>query len=410
MVPVVPCFDDPEPSKPILFNLGPSSRPWNFTEDSIKHIDGLPFSGICYNLPATFTLMHSVQYGAWTEQDLHDQFGDLKFSFDNVDQNWVSIVVRRNGLAVAEGDFFDDEAWAVTVNQFRLLARVAKTARYQCTGIFFDNEEYFEHVWNYPDDVANASLYSLEEYQAKAMQRGREVFLAIQSEWPEARIMFTHGPYRSAPEDRPFEVSMNQVGGSQEFELDAPFFYGMAAKADAQQVIDGGEVYQLRTAKQFRINHDWRSYDIAESVVVPKALRARGAYSDQIGISHGLYNLTWPTIDDQMSPAIMRTTLRNAVRSSQQPVWIFIESDETWLLPDGIPKAWRVNIERGFNDALAKPGDMNKDKFVNSLDILGFAVALGNGDFQAEADVNFDGRVNSGDILSFVRLLFLPSE
>ena len=105
MAPAVPYYDDPEPSKPILFSLGPSSRPGNFTEDSIKHIDGLPFSGIAYNLPATFTLMHSVQYGAWKEQDLHNQFGDLKFSFDNVDQNWVSIVVRRNGLAVAEGEF-----------------------------------------------------------------------------------------------------------------------------------------------------------------------------------------------------------------------------------------------------------------------------------------------------------------
>ena len=195
----VPAFTycgDPEPAKPILFNLGPSARPWNFTAESIEHIDGLPFSGITYNLPASFTLMHSVEYGAWTEQELHAQFGDLNFSFDNVNQNWVSVVIRRNGMAVADGDFFDDVAWQETIDQFRLLARVARTPQYQCMGILFDNEQYFEGVWNYPDDVAHANLYSLEEYQEKSRQRGREIFQAIQSEWPEAKILFTHGPYR----------------------------------------------------------------------------------------------------------------------------------------------------------------------------------------------------------------------
>ena len=294
-----------------------------------------------------------MEYGPWSEQDLHDQFGDLDFSFANVNQNWVSVVIRRNGFTAAEGDFFDDQAWDVTVEQFRLLARVARSPQYQCVGILFDNEQYFEGVWNYPDDVAHADQYSLEEYQAKSRQRGREIFQAIQSEWPEAKMLFTHGPYRSAPEDRPFEVSMNQVGSHDNYELDAPFFYAMAIEADDQQVIDGGEVYQLRTENQFQINHSWRSTDIAQSVVVPEELRAPGVYADRVGVTHGLYNLTWPNEDFPMSPTIMRSTLRNALRSSSQPVWIFIESDETWLLPGGFPDQWRTNIENGFNDAFA---------------------------------------------------------
>lgn len=40
--------------------------------------------------------------------------------------------------------------------------------------------------------------------------------------------------------------------------------------------------------------------------------------------------------------SIMRTALRNAPRTSSQPVWIFIESDETWLQP--------IRIEAGIND------------------------------------------------------------
>ena len=347
--------------------------------------------------------MRAAEIGPWTEQQLHGQFGDLDFSFENVNKNWVSVVIRRNGLTVEGGDFFDDAAWQQTVEQFRLLARVASTPKYQCTGIFFDNEQYFEYVWNYPNDVANAGVYSLAEYQEKSRQRGREVFQAIQSEWPTAKVLFTHGPYRSAPEDRPFEVSMNQVAGWQEYELDAPFFFGMAENANDQQVIDGGEVYQLRTTQQFQINHQWRTYEMSQSVVVPDELQ--DIYSQRIGVTHGLYNLTWPTVNDVMSPTIMRTTLRNALRSAAQNVWIFIESGETWLEPNGFPAEWRTNIEDGFSDSLTLAGDVNNDGSVNLLDVAGFVELIITGQFQAQADVNCDGSVDLLDVDPFVQLL-----
>ena len=392
-----------EVERPILFNLGPSARPWNFTPEVIDHIDSLPFSGITLNMPIAFLAMHSVEYGPFTEQELHGQFGDLDFSFNSVDQNWVSVVVRRNGTLPAEGDFFDDAAWETTVDQFRLLARVARNPRYQCKGIFFDNEEYFEGVWNYPADVAFAQTYSLAEYQDKARQRGQEIFQAIESEWPEAEIIFAHGPYLSAPEDRPFEVSMDQVAGWWEYELFAPFFYGMAEIANDQQIIDGGEVYQLRTVEQFAINHDWRTNDIANSIVVPDILQ--DIYSDRVGVTHGLYNLSWPTPQDVMNPEIMRTTLNNALRSNGQHVWIFTEAGDTWLEPGGFSQAWRDNIEAGFSDAIVTPGDVNEDGEVNLLDVDPFVVCLSGGNFHAAADVNGDDVVNLLDVGPFISLL-----
>lgn len=392
-----------EPERPILFNLGPSARPWNFTPDIIDHIDSLPFSGITLNMPIAFLAMHSVQYGPFTEQELHGQFGDLDFSFSDVDQNWVSVVVRRNGILPGEGDFFDDAAWEATIDQFRLLARVAMTPKYQCKGIFFDNEEYFEEVWNYPDDVAFAQTYSLAEYQSKSRQRGQEIFQAIESEWPGVEIIFAHGPYLSTPEDRPFEVSMNQVAGWSEYELFAPFFYGMVEVADDHQIIDGGEVYQLRSVEEFTINHEWRSTEIANSIVVPENLH--GNYSDRIGVTHGLYNLSWPTPDDVMSPEIMRTTLKNALRSNGENVWIFTEASDTWLELGGFSQPWRDNIEAGFNDAIVIPGDVNEDGETNLLDVDPFVSCLSNGDFHAAADINGDNVVNLLDVGQFVTLL-----
>ena len=398
-----PIVSDTGTSRPILFNLGPTARPWNFTAESIEHIDGLPFSGFTYNIPATWTVMNSQEFGPWTEQDLHGQLEDLNFSFDNVKENWVSVAVRRNGLFITEGDFFDDVSWQQTIEQFRLLARVASSPRYQAVGIFFDNEEYFEQVWNYPDDVANSDLYTLQQYQEKSKQRGREIFQAIVSEWPSAKILFAHGPYLSTPEERPFEVSMNQVAGAGDYELLAPFFYGMAELADDQQVIDGGEVYQLRSELQFQINNDWRSTEISQSVVVPDSLRQN--YAERIGVSHGLYNLTWPTVDDQMSPTIMRTTLNNALRSSRQNVWIFTEASETWLSPGGFPIEWRTNIENGFNDAIVLRGDANLDGVVNLLDVAAFVDTISSGIYLPEADVNNDSSIDLFDVAPFVALL-----
>lgn len=338
--------------RPLLITHGSSARPWQFhSVDTLAHIDRLPFSGFTYNIPATWTLMRgSAQKAApWTAQDLRDQFGELDFSFDNVTENMVSVVVRRNGRRKAEGDFFDDEAWATTVNQFRLLARVASNPKYQCIGIAFDNEEYFEDVWNYPDDVAYADRYSLEQYENKARQRGRQVMRAIQAEWPEAIVLVLHGPYRSTPENRPYEVSMDQVGSADEYELDAPFFFGMAEVADDQKVIDGGEVYQLRSQSEFRINQRWRRNQLPNSVIVPDSLRE--IYADRVGVTFGLYNETWPTKRDRMSPAIMRNALSHALGLGDDPVWIFTEGTETWLEPGGFPQRWRRAIEGAIDDA-----------------------------------------------------------
>lgn len=111
---------------------------------------------------------------------------------------------------------------------------------------------------------------------------------AILDEWPTCRMIVMHGPYRSAPEPRPYEVSMDQVGGADGYELDAPFFVGMAEVAAPGQVVMGA------------------------SSVVPEELGA--IWPTQVGVTHGLYNETWPTPDDLMTPAIMRTALEQALR------------------------------------------------------------------------------------------------
>lgn len=128
--------------RPTLVSHGASARPWVFMADPdrVAHIDGLPFAGFAYNIPLTWFTM-SGEYGLFTEAEIHGQFGGLDETFANLTENMVSVVIRRRGTSPEDGDFFDDGAWSDTVEQFRRLARVAATPRYQCVGIVFDNEE-----------------------------------------------------------------------------------------------------------------------------------------------------------------------------------------------------------------------------------------------------------------------------
>jgi hypothetical protein len=58
-----------------------------------------------------------------------------------------------------------------------------------------------------------------------------------------------HGPYSSVP-NRPHYVSMDQVGL---LRLRRPFFVGMMqGMGDKATLVDGGEIYQLRTADEFK--------------------------------------------------------------------------------------------------------------------------------------------------------------
>lgn len=387
------------PERPLLVHHGSSSRPWDFAGDPARlaHIDSLPFSGFAYNLPATWSTMRPYLGKPFTEAELHDQFGGLDHSFSNLTENWVSVVVRRRGEG-AVGDFFDDAAWSETVEDFRRLARVAATPRYQCVGLVFDDEEYFEDVWNYPDDVAFSLVQGLEAYRAKARERGREVMDAVLEEWPEARVIVLHGPYRSAPEPRPHEVSMDQVGSWTQCELAGPFFIGMVEAAPAGRVSDGGEVYQLRSRRDFAINTSWRRDEMGQSEIIPAELGS--VWSERVGVVHGLYNQSWPTPEDVMSPAVMTGALEQALRQGDDGTWLFIESGESWMDPGGFPTQWRQAIETAVSAASAPecPGDVNGDGVVTAADLSEMLSAWGNTAGFGPADRDLDGSVGTADL------------
>jgi len=232
-------------------------------------------------------------------------------------------------------DVFDD--WSIPVANFANLARALKEAGLK--GIFFDNEQYFSQWPNYPDGVSYPGN-SLAMYRDQTIVRGREVMEAIVAEFPDIVVLTMHGPYVSEPA-APENMGFPPV---QDFnELLGPFFTGFVEGAGAYaEIVDGGELYALRTPTHFSDAYQWRKYEIASDTVdcafIPPALRP--SWPGDVSIAFAVYNL--PYFNQPMDPLTLQTTLTNAFAASDRWVWFYAEGT-TFLKPEsagGASEAW----------------------------------------------------------------------
>jgi hypothetical protein len=151
----------------------------------------------------------------------------LKSRFTKLRRNFVLAVVRK------AADPFD--SWEAVIANWQALARAAREAGLE--GILFDNEPYFERLWQWPEDVDRDR--PLKAYQLAYRQRGRELMTAIRTEWPDVRLLVLHGPYLSEPRT-PRSVTLQQADPAAS-DLSGHFFVGLLQGTDRPgQLIDGG--------------------------------------------------------------------------------------------------------------------------------------------------------------------------
>jgi hypothetical protein len=317
----------------ILYQANLSARSGSILAN-LDFILSQPFDGIVLNIPASWSVMEP----------------GVVLDYDSVHRPWLQPLAagfndrRRNFvLAVARGAADPFDPWTTVIDNWVALARAARDAG--CVGIFFDNEEYFEQLWDYPEDLKYP--YPLEAYQQQYRRRGRELMAALTKVWPEIRIITAHGPYVSEP-TTPRGVTLLQTD-AREGHLAGHFFSGMLEAAPATgRVVDGGEVYQYRTAEDFARSRDWRRQGMARSAsarLVPDGLRP--AWPEAIGIAFGVYDLQWKP-DYAMTAAILETTLREALRHADDYVWLFTEGEgpRDYLVPGGAGAEWVDAIAR----------------------------------------------------------------
>ncbi|BBI32775.1 carbohydrate binding domain-containing protein [Cohnella abietis] len=349
-------------------------------KENINHIESLPFDGITITPTFSSKLMsrQSVSY-----ETMFEELKVLKGLFKKVNKNYLEVFSNRPSdpadTTGKSGDLFDDEGWAVVESNMKNFARAAK--KVGITRILYDNEEYFGRFTSYPQ----TSFYkekSLQEYQDKARDRGRQMMNAIMSEIPNASVLVLHGPYITDP-NKPDWFVKNGVGT---VNLMGPFFIGMMQAAEASvnhpKVIDGGELYLLRSQGDFEDAYQYRKYELADeysnNTFIPEDLRSK--YASNSYISFGVYNEHWIN-NYPMNPTIMRDTLENALRSADEVVWYYNEpaGSGDWMIPNSVSSVWFDAIN-GAKEAVAELktgtnriynggfefGDVNWERFGNA--------------------------------------------
>ncbi|MGL4610274.1 MAG: carbohydrate-binding domain-containing protein [Trueperaceae bacterium] len=309
--------------------------------ENLSYIESLPFDGIVIDIPAGWQVMKKgvkLDY----ESEYRTYIQPLQGKLDKFPANMLRAQVDD------PGDLFDDAAWNQTIENWGILARLAKDVG--AKGIFFDNEEYFDKWMNYPEDYSSPTK-SKEEYVAQARLRGKQMMEAMMKEFPDINVTTLHGPYKSEPKT-PSYVTMEQIGPASSHELSGPLTVGMLeAQTGNARVTDGGEVYQYRTEDDFKNSYTWRDQTIASdsinSTFIPSSLKP--SWSQKLDMSFGLFNVAWKA---PMDPSIMRTTLTHALNTTDRFVWIYGELGEvSWLTPGGMSQDWQDAIRAAKEDA-----------------------------------------------------------
>ena len=313
---------------------GYQSEP-RFIRDRFAYIDSLPFDGMTITTPTGRLLMNG---SARSYAEMALDFGPLNgLIFKRLKHNFALVNVGR------PADFFDD--WSITIENFRRLAILLKTKRVE--GIFFDNENYDESLFNYPNDCRYPSK-SLSEYRDQARLRGRAIMEAMAREYPTLVFLVLHGPYTSFS-GTPDAVRGGQTDWKTE-QLRGPFSVGLIEGLGKRSTfVDGGEVYAYRSDSDFQDSYDYRQRTIASAAAncpfIPDLLRP--LWPSKVSIAFGVYN--HPFGAAPMDSTILRTTLERALMRSDDYVWLYSEK-MNWNAPGEIAQDW-VNAVDGARAA-----------------------------------------------------------
>ncbi len=298
--------------------------------NNIATIESYPFDGMFINSVVGWHIMSGkpISYDS-----IYHEFKMLKGVFKKFDSNFLYVFTDF------PGDFWDDNAWKITANNFANMAKVAKELNFK--GLIYDNEEYLKGKWmNYGESYKNPK-YDLNQHRDQVILRGKQIMEAMVAVFPEVEIFTYHGPYLSEPNYKIPSVNIKQAGAWDQQELLGPFFVGMMqGKGTKATIIDGGEQYQYRTNDEFKNSYDMRKYEIASeetnSWFIP--YKQRLDWPNNINISFGVYNRPWLP-DYPMNVQIMQKTLTNALNNTDKYVWYYTEYD-SWLEPNKMPKEW----------------------------------------------------------------------
>ncbi len=240
----------------------------------------------------------------------------------------------------------DDAAWSRVYANFDALTQysVATGSR----GILFDIENYVDIAGDGssfddgPFDWREGVDGPLDETEELARERGSELVSTILDRQPTAEVVLTLGSS--------FCADKSDGGHYQRLELQCPFIAGaLDAAIEPNQIIDGGEQYQLRSKESFERSYEWRGEGLLDEPQMDfLSDDDQTRWRKYLGLSNGLETKWKQNPDYEMTPTQYEDALYHALRTNDRLTWAYVTEDD--ILRPGFPDEWR----RAMDDAVAR--------------------------------------------------------
>jgi len=338
---------DRSPAKKLI-EFGWDEPDTAFMKQHIAEMEKTPFDGCVFH----------VEYGkpnggrgsfmwecwdtrSFSAEDLSAALEDLKATkFTRFTENFL-----RFNTSPGKIDWFDD--FSAIVNNAKLAAQVAKGGGVK--GVLFDIEQYGFPLFNYRKQ-RDASTKSWDDYAAQVRKRGREVMAAFQDGFPDLTVFLTFG----------YSLPWAQSGAGKkplpdcDYGMMAPFMDGLLEAVKGKtRVVDGYELaYSYKDPAQFDKAYGTMRTNLLPIVINPQKYQqvfsmGFGLWLDNNWRKHG-----WDTNDfskNFFTPEVFEASLRKALQTADEYVWIYSETPRWWSKADGtvkLPAAYETAIRR----------------------------------------------------------------
>jgi hypothetical protein len=334
------CFPAPAESHPKkLIEFGWDEPDTAFMRKHIADMQKTPFDGCVFHAHYAKSnggrgdfMWECWSKRAFTEAELKPALEDLRATeFGRFSENFL-----RFNTTPADVDWFDD--FSAIINNAKLAAKVAHDGK--CRGVLFDIEQYNKPLFNYRKQ-RDAATKSWDEYAKQVRQRGREVMAAFQEGYPDGVTVFlTFG----------YSLPLAECGGDKDrladvsYGLLSPLLDGMVDAAEAKsRIVDGHESsYGYKDVARFAPAYAAMKSG-ALKIMDADAEKYAKHFSFGFGVwlDHDWRKLGWNTEDPARNfytPQAFEQTVRKAMETADDYVWIYAETPRWWSAEGGPQK------------------------------------------------------------------------
>jgi hypothetical protein len=307
-------------------------------KENIAKAEALPFDG--FVLPLRLRDGADMTWKMWsTERIGYDGLAymvdDLNSTpFKRLSDRFIRVNITPGGV-----QWDDDEGWNAVLDNFAVAARVANASG--CKGFMFDTEQY----QTAPLSAAFVNAKNdaeAREYRSLIRQRGRELISVIAHEFPDIAIIFTHSYYTYESDKQKYAYLPDLLDGMFE------------AALSTARLVDGWEhSYGYKRQKDYQ----WAFSNIkghsAKLSSIPNLIKKKVRAGFGVWIDATYSHKSWhpdKVSENYFTPAEFESSVRNALSTSEEYVWIYSEKLNWWKHKDIPPEyAEAIRLAKSSN-------------------------------------------------------------